>query len=89
MTTTTYRDALHDGAVIIDKHLRNVSHRYDFDSLRVGIQPFSSDFRGFLFQDAPFGVRLAHRLSPAPLRKVFGGLLLVVAVRMLYSAIVA
>ncbi|MEQ8804091.1 MAG: hypothetical protein RLP45_18815, partial [Haliea sp.] len=30
----------------------------DFDSIRVGIQPFSSDFRGFLFQDAPFGVRL-------------------------------
>jgi len=45
-------------ALFVDKHLRNVSERYDFDSLRVGIQPFSSDFRGFLFQDAPFGVRL-------------------------------
>lgn len=44
--------------LFVDKHLRNVSHRYDFDSLRVGIQPFSSDFRGFLFQDVPFGVRL-------------------------------
>ena len=31
---------------------------YDFDSLRVGIQPFISDFRGFVFQDVPFGVRL-------------------------------
>jgi hypothetical protein len=41
-----------------DIHLRNVSSRYDFDSLRVGIQPFTSDFRGFLFQDVPFGVRL-------------------------------
>lgn len=41
-----------------DVHLRNVSDRYDFDSLRVGIQPFISDFRGFLFQDSPFGVRL-------------------------------
>ena len=41
-----------------DRHLRNVSDRYDFDSLRVGIQPFTSDFRGFLFQDLPFGVRL-------------------------------
>jgi hypothetical protein len=39
-------------------HLRNVSARYDFDSVRVGIQPFTSDFRGFLFQDVPFGVRL-------------------------------
>ena len=41
-----------------DVHLRNVSVRYDFDSLRVGIQPFTNDFRGFLFQDSPFGVRL-------------------------------
>jgi len=41
-----------------DMHLRNVSERYDFDSVRVGIQPFTSDFRGFLFQDVAFGVRL-------------------------------
>jgi hypothetical protein len=41
-----------------DVHLRNVSDRFDFDSLRVGIQPFTSDFRGFLFQDVPVGVRL-------------------------------
>ncbi|QJR15019.1 hypothetical protein [Usitatibacter palustris] len=41
-----------------DVHLRNVSDRYDFDSIRVGIQPFISDFRGFVFQDVPFGVRL-------------------------------
>ncbi len=41
-----------------DRHLRNVSERYDFDSLRIGIQPFSSDFRGFLFQDSPIGIRL-------------------------------
>lgn len=45
-------------ALFIDKHLRNVSDRYDFDSFRVGIQPFISDFRGFLFQDSPIGVRL-------------------------------
>lgn len=44
--------------VFLDYHLRNVSDRYDFDSLRVGIQPFSSDFRGFLFQDNQLGVRL-------------------------------
>ncbi len=41
-----------------DKHLRDVSTRFDFDSLRVGIQPFTADFRGFLFLDQPFGVRL-------------------------------
>jgi hypothetical protein len=44
-------------AAFIDKHLRNVSDRYDFDSVRVGIQPFSSDFRGFLFQDNQLGIR--------------------------------
>ena len=42
----------------VDYHLRNVSDRYDFDSLRVGIQPFQTDFRGFLFNDLQLGVRL-------------------------------
>lgn len=47
-----------------DKHLRDVSDRYDFDSIRIGIQPFSTDFRGFLFQDLQFGVRLfGNRLN--------------------------
>jgi hypothetical protein len=44
--------------LFLDKHLRNVSERYDFDSLRIGIQPITADFRGFLFQDSPVGVRL-------------------------------
>ncbi|HZR35019.1 MAG TPA: FimV/HubP family polar landmark protein [Nevskia sp.] len=42
----------------VDYHLRNVSDRYDFDSVRFGIQPFSSDFRGFLFQDNQLALRL-------------------------------
>jgi hypothetical protein len=42
----------------VDYHLENVSARYDFDSIRVGIQPFSTDFRGFLFQDNELGARL-------------------------------
>lgn len=42
----------------VDVHIRNVSDRYDFDSYRIGIQPFITDFRGFLFQDVPFGFRL-------------------------------
>ena len=42
----------------IDYHIRNVSDRFDFESVRVGIQPFSSDFRGFLFQDSQLGIRL-------------------------------
>ncbi len=44
--------------LFLDKHLRNVSDRYDFDSLRIGIQPITADFRGFLFQDSPVGIRL-------------------------------
>lgn len=44
--------------LFVDKHLRNVSDRYDFDSLRIGIQPFQSDFRGFLFNDNQLGIRL-------------------------------
>ncbi len=42
----------------IDYHLRNVSDRYDFDAVRVGIQPFQADFRGFLFNDQQLGIRL-------------------------------
>jgi hypothetical protein len=41
----------------IDYHLRNTSDRYDFESIRVGIQPFQSDFRGFLFNDQQLGFR--------------------------------
>lgn len=41
-----------------DMHLRNVSARFDFDSLRVGIQPFISDFRGFVLQDSALGLRI-------------------------------
>jgi hypothetical protein len=44
--------------LFVDKHLRNASERYDFDSLRIGIQPITADFRGFLFQDSPVGIRL-------------------------------
>jgi hypothetical protein len=42
----------------VDYHLRNVSDRYDFDSVRVGIQPFQADFRGFLFNDQQLGIRI-------------------------------
>jgi len=44
--------------LFVDYHIRNVSERYDFDSIRVGIQPFNADFRGFLFLDNQLGVRL-------------------------------
>lgn len=56
----TSREDSHVGLqeAFADVHLRNVSDRYDFDSIRVGIQPFSTDFRGFLFQDNQLGIRL-------------------------------
>ena len=38
--------------------LADFSPNYDFVSLRAGIQPFQSDFRGFIFTDSNFGVRL-------------------------------
>jgi len=59
-TRPTHRDDVWVGVqeAFLDYHIRNVSDRYDFDSIRIGIQPFSSDFRGFLFQDNQLGVRL-------------------------------
>ncbi len=44
--------------LFVDKHLYDASDRYDFTSVRVGIQPFNADFRGFLFRDEQLGVRL-------------------------------
>ena len=39
-------------------HLRDLSNNYDFVSLRIGIQPFVSDFRGFIFNDTNLGIRI-------------------------------
>ena len=39
-------------------HLRDLSSNYDFISMRIGIQPFVSDFRGFIFNDTNLGVRI-------------------------------
>ncbi|MCB2106314.1 MAG: hypothetical protein KDE14_01380 [Rhodobacteraceae bacterium] len=58
-TRDTRRGDGHIGVqeLFLDYHLRNVSDRYDFDSVRVGIQPLTLDFRGFLFQDQQPGIR--------------------------------
>ncbi|MGD8379578.1 MAG: hypothetical protein PVI56_08200 [Gammaproteobacteria bacterium] len=55
----TFRRDEHLGVqeLSFEKHLRDVSPRYDFDAMTVGIQPVTADFRGFLFLDEPFGVR--------------------------------
>jgi hypothetical protein len=41
-----------------ERKLKDLSAAYDFLSLRVGVQPFQSDFRGFVFTDTNLGVRL-------------------------------
>ncbi len=43
----------------VDYHFEQFDNeRFDFISIRAGIQPFQSDFRGFLFNDQQLGVRL-------------------------------
>jgi len=43
----------------VDYHFGQFDNdRFDFISIRAGIQPFQSDFRGFLFNDQQLGVRL-------------------------------
>ncbi|MBI3665831.1 MAG: carboxypeptidase regulatory-like domain-containing protein [Acidobacteria bacterium] len=42
--------------------LHDLSHDYDFVSARAGIQPFTSDFRGFIFSDQEPGFRLFGNL---------------------------
>jgi hypothetical protein len=44
--------------IFYERKLRNLSPNYDFISVRVGSQPFSSDFRGFVFTDTNLGARL-------------------------------
>src|SRR5207253_10055024 len=42
----------------VEKKLADLSPEYDFVSLRFGSQPFTSDFRGFIFSDTNRAVRL-------------------------------
>ncbi|MFZ1742488.1 MAG: hypothetical protein WAT93_06515, partial [Pontixanthobacter sp.] len=43
----------------VDYHLGQFdTERFDFISVRAGIQPFQADFRGFLFNDNQLGIRL-------------------------------
>jgi hypothetical protein len=50
----------------VESKLTDLSPDYDFLSVRVGSQPFTSDFRGFIFSDTNrairlFGTRLSNR----------------------------
>jgi len=44
--------------LFVDYEYHIASPRYDFDSVRVGIQPITVDFRGLIFIDQPLGIRL-------------------------------
>jgi hypothetical protein len=41
-----------------ERKLRDLTPNYDFLSFRAGVQPFASDFRGFIFSDTNLGFRL-------------------------------
>jgi hypothetical protein len=43
--------------VFYERKLRDLGPNYDFLSIRAGVQPFVSDFRGFVFSDTNLGVR--------------------------------
>ena len=44
-------------------HFHDISKSYDFVSSRTGIQPFNTDFRGFLYADDNLGARLFGNLE--------------------------
>jgi hypothetical protein len=57
----THYAALEQAAV--EYHLVNVSERYDFISVKLGRQPFNSDFRSLIFFDFNQGARLFGNLG--------------------------
>jgi hypothetical protein len=56
--TTRYKDFFALQEAFAEIHIRDLSDNYDFISSRFGIQPFVSDFRGFIFNDANLGARI-------------------------------
>ena len=47
----------------VEVKLKDLSNQYDFVSLRMGVQSFNSDFRGFIFSDQEPGIRLYGNLD--------------------------
>ncbi len=56
--TTRQKDWVSLQEAFVEIHLRDLTNNYDFISSRVGIQPFVSDFRGFIFNDSNLGARI-------------------------------
>lgn len=44
--------------IFYERRLRDLTPNFDFVSMRAGVQPFTSDFRGFIFADTNLGFRL-------------------------------
>jgi len=55
-TRFDYHAGLQEG--FVEVKLKDLSHEYDFVSVRLGIQKFNSDFRGFIFNDEEPGIRI-------------------------------
>ena len=56
--TSRYKDFYALQEAFAEIHIRDLSDNYDFISSRFGIQPFVSDFRGFIFNDSNLGARI-------------------------------
>jgi hypothetical protein len=56
--TTRYRNFFALQEAFGELHFGDVSDNYDFVSSRLGVQPFVSDFRGFIFADTNLGARV-------------------------------
>jgi hypothetical protein len=56
--TTRTKDFATLQEAFLEFHLADFSDNYDFISMRVGNQPFNSDFRGFVFNDTNLGIRI-------------------------------
>jgi len=56
--TTRYKDFYAIQEAFVEIHIHDLSDNYDFISSRFGIQPFVSDFRGFIFNDTNLGARI-------------------------------
>src|SRR5262249_46736114 len=69
--TDRYRDSFALQEAFIEIHLSDLSNNYDFISSRSGIQPFVSDFRGFIFSDSNLGFRVFGNLDNARLQYNF------------------
>ncbi|MEQ1859750.1 MAG: hypothetical protein ABMA13_07440 [Chthoniobacteraceae bacterium] len=56
--TTRHRDFFALQEAFAEFHISDLTDNYDFISSRWGIQPFVSDFRGFVFADTNLGARV-------------------------------